>query len=251
MIDLEILRAGDGAPILLLHGFRPFSPGAPFIEILARRCAVTAPSHPGFGKSPRPELVETVYDLVHVYLAMLDAWPPGAVSLVGCSFGGWLAAEIACVASHRLRCLILVDPVGIKVSDRETPDILDIFSAPPALVRRAEWHDAASAPDPGSLPDEALVALARDRDALCRYAWHPYLHNPRLHHWLHRLAVPALVLWGESDRIVSPAYGAAYTRLIPGARMEVITGAGHHPELEQPERCAEAIAAFLSARDTD
>src|ERR1700746_2479694 len=83
------------------------------------------------------------------------------------------------------------------------------------------------------------------REALCLYAWHPLLYNPRLKHWLGHIRVPTLVLWGASDRLVTPDYGRAYAGLIPGARFELIADAGHHPELEQPERFAERVAAFL------
>jgi pimeloyl-ACP methyl ester carboxylesterase len=95
------------------------------------------------------------------------------------------------------------------------------------------------------MSNEALVAHARNREALCLYAWHPYLYNPRLARWLGRITVPTLVLWGASDGIVTPAYGRAYGAHIPGARFEIIEAAGHHPEIEQPGRFAERVLAFL------
>lgn len=246
MIERDTLRCGQGHPVLLLHGFRPLAPDAPFLRRLGESCDITAPSHPGFGNSPRLDEIETMYDLMQFYLAWLERWETGTVSLVGLSFGGWLAAELAVVASHRLRRLVLVDPVGIRLSRPDTPDILDIFNTDAATVARHAWHDAARAPENAAMSDAARQAWVRDREALCRYAWNPYLHNPRLRHWLHRIAVPSLLLWGASDGIVTPAYGAAYAGLIPGARLALIEGAGHHPELEQPERCADAIAAFLA-----
>jgi pimeloyl-ACP methyl ester carboxylesterase len=142
--------------------------------------------------------------------------------------------------------LILVDAVGIKVGDRETPDILDLFNTAPAEVERRRWHEPAKwTPDPDAMSNEALVAHARNREALCLYAWHPYLYNPRLARWLGRITVPTLVLWGASDGIVTPAYGRAYAARIPGARFEIIEAAGHHPEIEQPGRFAERVLAFL------
>jgi pimeloyl-ACP methyl ester carboxylesterase len=95
------------------------------------------------------------------------------------------------------------------------------------------------------MSNEALVAHARNREALCLYAWHPYMYNPRLARWLARIAVPTLVLWGASDRVVTPAYGRAYAARIPGARFEIIEAAGHHPEIEQPGTLAERVRAFL------
>jgi len=168
------------------------------------------------------------------------------VTLIGFSFGGWLAAELAAACSHRLDKLVLVDPVGIKISDRETPDILDVFEKSPDEVRRRSWHDPDRfAPDFNAMPDEALVVYARNREALCLYAWHPYMYNPQLPRWLGRIKVPTLVLWGESDRVVTPDYGRAYARLIPGSRLELIEAAGHHPEIEQPEVFVERVSRFL------
>ena len=131
--------------------------------------------------------------------------------MLGFSFGGWLAAEVAAACSHRLDKLVLVDPLGIKISDRETPDILDIFNRSPDEVRRRSWHDPDRfAPDFNAMSDEALVVYARNREALCLYAWHPYMYNPQLPRWLGRIKVPTLLLWGESDRVVTPDYGRAY-----------------------------------------
>ena len=72
------------------------------------------------------------------------------------------------------------------------------------------------------------------------------MYNPRLKVWLRRIAVPTLVLWGESDGIVTPEYGRAYAGLIPGARFETIPAAGHHPELEQPKMFVDRVVRFLT-----
>jgi pimeloyl-ACP methyl ester carboxylesterase len=244
--ELEIVRRGAGRPIVLLHGFQTIDSEAPFLALLARHGEIVAPSSPGFGHSPRPKDFDTVYDLVHLYLELLETLPGGKVTLVGFSFGGWLAAEVATACSHRLEKLVLVDPLGIKVSDRETPDILDIFNRSPDEVQRASWHDPDGfAPDFNAMSDKALTAYARNREALCVYAWHPYMYNPQLPRWLGRIKVPTLLLWGESDRIVTPDYGRAYSRLISGSRFELITAAGHHPEIEQPEVFVERVSRFL------
>ncbi len=245
-IELEVQRRGSGRPILLLHGFDTVDPQAPFLEALGHYGEVIAPSSPGFGNSPRPKEFDTVYDLVHLYLAVLGSLPGDKVTVLGLSFGGWLAAEIAAVCTHRIDRLILADPLGIKISDRETPDIFDIFNGSPDEVRRRSWHDPErSAPDWDEMSDEALVIHARNREALCLYAWHPYMYNPQLRRWLGRIDAPTLVLWGESDRIVSPDYGRAYAALIPDARFETIAHAGHHPEIEQPQAFVGHIAGFL------
>ena len=245
-IALEVLRRGTGRPILLLHGFDTIDPAAPFLDLLARHGEVVAPSSPGFANSPRPKDFDKVYDLVHLYLAALDALPEDKVTLMGFSFGGWLAAEVAATCSHRLEKLVLVDPLGIKISGRETADILDIFNRSPDIVRRATWHDPDRfAPDYNAMTDAALVTCARNREALCLYAWHPYMYNPQLPRWLGRIRLPTLLVWGASDGVVTPDYGRAYSRLIPGSHFALIEGAGHHPEIEQPAAFVERVAAFL------
>jgi pimeloyl-ACP methyl ester carboxylesterase len=245
-LELEVLRRGTGHPILLLHGFDTITAEATFVDRLARYGEIIAPSSPGFGNSPRPKDFDTAYDLVHLYLATLAALPGDKITVLGFSFGGWLAAEVAAACTHRIDRLILADPLGIKISDRETPDILDIFNKSPEEVRQRSWHDPDRfAPDYDAMSDEALVIHARNREALCLYAWHPYMYNPQLKRWLGCIDVPTLVLWGESDRVVSPDYGRTYAAMIPGARFELIERAGHHPEIEQPESFVDRVARFL------
>ena len=256
-LDLEMLRGGDGPTVVLLHGPTVYSPEAPFLRLLGQHASIIAPSHPGFGGSVRPDDFDTVYDLVHFYQDVLDTLPDETVTLIGCSFGGWIAAEIAVNSGHRLDRLVLVDPVGIKVGGREERDIVHHFNTAPAELARLAWHDPSKQRSGllglgwqqhlEALSDEELTVLARSWDALCLYAWRPHLFNPRLKRWLHRISAPTLLLWGESDRIVAPSYGRAYAELIPGARFELIPEAGHHPELEQPEAFVEQVLRFLRA----
>jgi len=100
--------------MLLVHGFQTVDPKARFLDLLARHGEVIAPSSPGFGRSPRPNDFDTVYDLVHLYLEVLESLPGENATLLGFSFGGWLAAEMAVACCHRLDKLVLVDPVGIN-----------------------------------------------------------------------------------------------------------------------------------------
>ena len=257
--ELEILRAGDESAdtLLLIHGINPISPKAPFVAELARTRYVIAPSHPGFGASPLPPDFDTMYDLVNLYLDVLDHLPGDDIAIAGFGFGGWIAAELAVSGHPRLRQLILVDPVGIKIGGREDRDIAHMFNTNPAELNRLAWHDPAKRP-PGiyglgwqatisdDMTDAEMISLARNWDSLCLFAWRPHMFNPQLKHWLHRIGIPTLVLWGESDRIVTPDYGRGYAGLIPGATFETIARAGHHPELEQPADFVASIEKFLS-----
>jgi len=245
-VEMEVLRHGTGQPMLFLHGFQHVDPSAYFLYLLGRRAEVIAPSHPGFGASARPKDFESIYDVLNLYAAFLEALPHPKVTLIGSSFGGWLAAELAVRSCARIERLVLVDALGIKVSDRETPDILDVFNTHPATVKAAMWHEEAKAPDLDAMTDEQLIKRHRNWESLALYGWNPYMHNPRLSYWLPRISVPTLVLWGASDRIVKPSYGEAYAARIPGARFALIEGAGHHPEIEQPDSFAEHVLGFLS-----
>jgi pimeloyl-ACP methyl ester carboxylesterase len=256
--ELEILRAGaeDADPLLLIHGVNPISPQAPFVAGLARTRQVIAPSHPGFGASPLPPDFDTMYDLVNLYLDVLDNLPEGDVAVAGFGFGGWIAAELAVAGHPRLQRLILVDPVGIKIGGREDRDIVHMFNTDPTELNRRSWHDPAKRP-PGiyglgwqatisdDMTDAEMISLARNWDSLCLFAWRPHMFNPQLKHWLHRISAPTLVLWGESDGVVTPDYGHHYASLIPGAVFETIPEAGHHPELEQPAAFVASLERFL------
>ena len=247
--ELDVLRQGTGAPVLLIHGVNPIHPKSAFLKGPG---SFIAPSHPGFGASPRPPDFDTMYDLVNLYRAILDSIPESNVTVAGFSFGGWIAAEVAVTNPPNLGRLILVDPVGIKIGGREERDIAHFFNTDPAELNRRAWHDPASRPDGiyglgwqatigDAMTDREMIGLARNWDSLCLYAWTPHMFNPQLKQWLHRIAVPTRVVWGDSDRIVTPDYGRAYAGLIPGAMFRTIANAGHHPELEQPDAFLEAI----------
>jgi pimeloyl-ACP methyl ester carboxylesterase len=255
--ELEILRAGNEAAdtVLLIHGINPISPRAAFVAGLARSRYVVAPSHPGFGASPLPPDFDTMYDLVNLYLDVLDHLPD-ATTVIGFGFGGWIAAELAVAGHPKLQRLILVDPVGVKLGGREERDIVHMFNTNPIELNRRSWHDPAARPTgihglgwqatiDDSMTDAEMISLARNWDSLCLFAWRPHMFNPQLKHWLHRISVPTLVLWGESDGIVTPDYGRQYAGLIPGSVFETISAAGHHPELEQPDAFVACVERFL------
>jgi pimeloyl-ACP methyl ester carboxylesterase len=244
-VPLSYLELGSGAPILVLHGAGGLAPDAPFLSGLAAHGRVIAPTHPGFGHAVLPDWIDSVDDLAYIYLDFLAALDLHGVTVIGFSMGGWLAAEIAVKSTARIARMILVDAVGIKISDRLTRDIVDIFATDPREVQRLAFHDPSKAPDIAALPDEALEVIARNREASALYLWEPYAHNPKLTRRLHRIDVPVLVLWGESDGIVTPAYGRAYAERIPGARFELIPNAGHAPQIEAPAAFVNQVARFL------
>ncbi|MSQ73361.1 MAG: alpha/beta hydrolase [Betaproteobacteria bacterium] len=242
-VKTVVMEAGEGPPLLFLHGCdgpRDFSDYA-LLE-LARRYRVIAPWHPGFGPSIRPAAFRDVSDLAYFYLDLIDAWKLRGVTLVGASIGGWIAAEIAVRNSSSIDKLVLSGPLGVKAGDRTTRDYLDFFTLP-----RAEWPNVAFASPEKAVRDVAMMTeaelthMARNTEALAYYAWKPFLHNPQLANWLHRVNVPTLVIRGAQDRITSRACHELYAQSIPGASLCVIAEAGHYPHIEQPVAFAKAM----------
>jgi len=249
-IPLEITEAGHGRPLLFLHGGHPsgrLDPQARLVEALADNFRFIAPTHPGFGITAAPPQLTTVDDLAYLYLDLLDALDLRDVVLVGASLGGWIAAEMAVKTTERISQLVLIDSVGIKVGDREARDIADIYAITDRQLAEIAYADPQKmARDTKSLPDQELTLMARSRESTGRYAWSPYMHNPKLKARLHRIGIPALVLWGEADRIVAPEYGRSFAAALPDARFAVIESAGHFPHLEQPNAVAHHILDLLS-----
>ncbi len=243
-IDLEVTAAGSGPPLLFLHGGDHFALHRPFLDRLAARFRVTVPRHPGFGTTARPPWFRTVGDIAYLYLDLLEAEGLDGATVVGASFGGWVALEMAVRAGARLRRLVLIDSLGVKFSGREERDIADIYALSAEELLARSFADPRRGPDYQTYDDAALEAVARDRAALTLYGWKPYMHNPSLVHWLHRVRAPALVLWGAEDRIAAPAYGERLAAAIPGAQFRRIGDAGHYPQIEQPDAVAAAIADF-------
>jgi pimeloyl-ACP methyl ester carboxylesterase len=100
-------------------------------------------------------------------------------------------------------------------------------------------------PGLGDLSEDELVLLLRNRESAALFCWKPFMHNPKLRARLRAIDVPTLVLWGESDRLVSPQYGQAYADGISGATFQIVRSAGHYPYLEQPEAFVELAKRFL------
>jgi pimeloyl-ACP methyl ester carboxylesterase len=175
----------------------------------------------------------------------MDALDLRDTIVVGVSFGAWLAAEIAVKSTARMSRLVMANAVGIKVGDRETRDIVDVFAVlEPEFNKLAFWDAKVGERDYRSLPEADVIATARNRETLARFAWQPYMHDPKLKSRLHRIRIPTLFLWGKHDCILSEGYGRAYCATIPGARFELIDKAGHFPHLEQPQIFAERVLAF-------
>jgi pimeloyl-ACP methyl ester carboxylesterase len=245
-IRIEIIERGGGRPLLFLHPGIGIKATAPVLDRLAERARVIAPSHPGFGGSAQPPSFNSIDDLAYFYLDLLDELDLDRTIVAGVSLGGWIAAEMAVKSCARISHLVLANPVGIKVGDRETRDIADIFALTEEQFAEMAFFDpSAGRHDYKAMPEAEVREVARNREATARYGWSPYMHDPKLKARLHRIRVPTLLLWGTADRILAQPYGQAYCAAIAGARFEPIERAGHFPHLEQPDEFARRIFAFV------
>jgi pimeloyl-ACP methyl ester carboxylesterase len=244
-MSVEALIAGAGPPLLFLHGGDYVAQNRPFLDRLAQHFRVVMPRPPGFGNTERPPWFRNVGDIAYLCLDLLDRLDLRDVTLVGSSFGGWVALETAVRSTSRVSRLVLIDSLGAKFGGREERDIADVYALPADEVLRRTFSDPARfAPDYTTFDETELEAIARDREATALYGWKPYMHNPALVPWLHRVTVPSLVLWGDKDGIVAPSYGEKLAASLPSARFESITGAAHYPQIEQPEAVADRITRF-------
>lgn len=251
-VELELLEGGHGEPVLVLHGMSGLNEWQPYQAELARNFHVLSPSHPGFGHSSRPDWMDTIGDVAYFYQDVMEALDLNHVHLVGFQLGGWIAAEIAVRSCERLKSLTLVDAVGVKLRDPMTREIADTFSMSVQDRLKLVWHRPERAnqktPADSEMSDEVRAILLRNVETGALYTWKPFMHNPKLHHWLHRIAVPTHLVWGAHDGVVSTEYGKAYADCIPGARFSVVQDAGHLPQFEQPESTLAAISGIWSGR---
>ena len=248
-VAVEVTERGRGRPLLLLHPGHPagrIDAGAQIMDLLAEKMRVIAPTHPGFGMTPAPPKLTTIDDLAYLYLDLMEAMALRDCVVVGLSLGGWIAAEMAVKSTERLSHLVLVDAVGIKCGNRESRDIADIYAITDKQLAELVYADPQGmSRNVKALPESELTLMARAREATGRYAWTPYMHDPKLKGRLHRIRIPTLVLWGEADRVASPDYGRSFAAAIPDARFGMIEGAGHFPHLEQPGALARRIVDFV------
>ena len=248
-IDLEVHDQGKGEPLFFLHSAQGFDARHEVVPLLAQRHRLIAPSHPGFGKSSLPDWLDSVDDIAHVYLELLDELKLKTVQLVGCSIGGWIAAEMATKAPERFPKLVMVGAVGVKTGPVDKLDIPDIFAMPQDKVDELLFADPTRMKmDPSKMTDEEIGIRVRNRETLALITWEPWMHNPKLKHRLQRASMPALFMRGEKDGLVSARYMEAYAKLLPNARTLTIPGAGHAPQIEQPKAFADALFRFLETK---
>ncbi|MET8465849.1 alpha/beta fold hydrolase [Micromonospora zamorensis] len=240
--------------LLFLHDADVLPGPVGALTLLADDLDVDVPRHPGFG-TPMDDTAQewdSVADLAQHYLSgPVTDLTNSPLHLAGAGFGGWIALEMAVRAPHLFASLTLVSPYGVKLSGPTEPDFADILLLDPTEIVELGWADPTACHDlrmpgfPTGLTDTEYEQTFADRAALSRYAWKPFLHDPRLHRWLHLATMPTLVIAGTHDRLVPPRHSAALADLLPSARFVELPHAGHYPYLERPDEFHRLLRSFL------
>jgi pimeloyl-ACP methyl ester carboxylesterase len=211
-----------------------------------------------FGEAPRLAVHERLDGIVvHAHEGDATSMPEHVLRLadtidrtviVGTSFGGWVAAELASWFPERVEALVLVDAMGLYVAGHPAAEL---FALTLRQLGELLFNDPAGV-DTRAMPvfDREVDAMERHlrlieaEEPMTRLGWSPYLHDRDLPERLGRYAGPALVIWGDDDRVLPRAHAAAWAELLR-AEVEVVAGAGHLPHIEEPDRVAALIADWL------
>lgn len=235
---LEVRVEGEGPDVVVLPGFvgAYWTPG---LEKLSSSHRVHLLQLPGFGDFSVPKDARRVLDLATLLrIAMTDAGLAG-MPLIGHSFGGWLAVELALLAPPSK--LVLVDALGFRVKGEAREDV---FDRPRDTVLDLVYADRSTAPT-----DWGTFEERRNLAALARYGWNPYLCDPSLALRAAAVQSPTLVVWGEEDRLVPVSHAKVIADAIPDARVELLAGAGHDPMSDDASGFAAVVDPFLRSEE--
>ena len=243
---VRVFEAGEGRPLVFLHGAGGVTEDSPFLAALARRWRVFAPLLPGYGDS---EGAEGLRDMLSVTLHsydVIDALGLDRPILVGHSMGGMIAAEMAAVAPREVERLGLIAPAGLWLDAHPVPDL---FSKLPHELPALLFHDSefgermltagADLDDPKFL--EAFIIRNTRQLAMAGKLLFP-IPDRGLVERLYRIRAKTVIIWGDSDRVIPPAHGDAFCAGIAGAELIRIPEAGHMVIVEQPEAVVAALA---------
>jgi len=250
-VRFHVLSEGSGPPLVFLHGAWGLT-WDPFLDDLARTFTVYAPEHPGTAPEAPDDIyhLDGLWDLVLCYDELLTALQLDQAALIGHSFGGMVACELAAAYPHRVQRLVLVDPLGFWRDGERIVNWMMLNPADlPGYVFRHPDREAARRLLGPSAPAEAAAAarlrLLWAMGATGKFIWP--IPDKGLKKRIHRVTAPTLVVWGKDDRLVPPVYADEFVQRIPGARLQTVSDAGHAPHAEEPETVARMVRDFLTA----
>ncbi len=243
-VQARCLRKGAGPAVLFLHGASGLPVWGPFFEALSQSHEVIALEHPGFGKTEAPAWIRTIADMAVHYLDVIDALGRKELHVVGHSLGGWIAAEAAARNCTGMKSLTLMSPAGLRVKGVPSGD--NFIWGPEETVRNLVCDPAlADLMLSREISDEEADIQLTNRFMTAKLGWEPRWYNPALEGWLHRIAVPTQIVWGDSDKLFPAAYGALWRQRIPNSVLTVIERCGHLPHVEKAGPVAECVGRFI------
>lgn len=251
-IETAVEVSGSGPPLVYLHGPWGIAPDRTFIARLAGANTVYAPHHPGTSRGDHEavHVLESWLDLVVYYGELLDRLALEAPTLVGHSFGGLVAAEIAAAMPRSVGRLVLIDPVGLWRDDLPVKNwmLLNDTERRPSLFADPQGEAARlffGVPNDPAARVDALAQSIWAQACTGKFVWP--VPDRGLKHRAHRIVAPALIVWGKADRIVDAAYAQEFAARIAGAEIVLIDGAGHLPHLERQDAVIEAVRRATTA----
>lgn len=249
---VRVATSGDGPPLLLLNGIGGnVEMWQPVVDRIAGRRLVML-DMPGTGNSPALRVPRRMSGYAELVIAVLDELGIERTDVLGYSWGGALAQELARTAPGRVRSLVLAATMPGLGGQPPPPWVVALMATPARYYSRS-YLRLVSPIVFGSVPAAADSpsgeARRRRPPSLLGYAQQLYaISGWSSRPWLGRLDVPVLVLAGSRDPLVPQRNGRILSRSIPGAQLRVVDG-GHLFLLEQPEEGCLAIEEFLGRQD--
>jgi pimeloyl-ACP methyl ester carboxylesterase len=247
-LAVRLLRKGQGPPLVFLHDSLGNLGWLPLYERLAGSFTVHVPDLPGYGSSERPDWARTPRDLAILVHLLLDEVSVDGAVVVGMGFGGFIAAEMATMHQSRFSRMVLVGATGIRPRQGEIADQMLLGFAEYGLSGFRDPSSFQQLFGGDSLPEDVYSLWDLGTEMTARVCWKPWMYSQQLPHLITQVRVPTLLVWGEQDRLVPIDIAHQYVELMPDARLEVVAGAGHVVDLEQPEELADLIGRHAEVR---
>jgi pimeloyl-ACP methyl ester carboxylesterase len=144
---------------------------------------------------------------------------------------------------NRIGAVTLLNAVGIKA--KGTDQVTDVRQLAPPQISELSFANAAFRPDFASFSDEQRAGMVANQQTLAVYGGEHFMFDPKLRRRLHRVTVPALVVWGEQDGISPLEYGRDFASAFGNGHFAPIADAGHFPHIEQLGATLGAIGNFV------
>jgi pimeloyl-ACP methyl ester carboxylesterase len=244
-VPVRYFEGGTGAPLLFLHGAGGLAAGDPFFAKLASKYHVYAPLLPGYGDSAECHELRDMLDFTLHNWDVVDALALKKPILVGHSMGGMIAAEMAAIAPHDVDRLGLIAPAGLWLDNHPIPDLFATmpYDFPGLLFHNVEagaaLFTAGVAFDDPEWLKSFLVTNARQLGMAGKILFP--IPERGLSTRLYRIRAKTILVWGDSDNLISPIYAEAFKKGIKGAELVAIPEAGHMVTIEKPDQVLAAL----------